>query len=565
MSYSLRSLPPAGGRRLSWAVLILSLIPLTPIQAAMQLMPPVQEIEVQRGYPGTFGITVRNTGDEDVPCRFSAHDMDVTVEGRPFIADSSYARGCGQWIELEPAECIIKPHESLTLQGTVKVPRTAEGSYYALIKGSFVGMTIPMSDEVGEMGGSQLGIESEAMVALILTVPSSRNKPMVVPDTLIVYPRGRSTEEGHDATLDFEAGSGNGWTLVMAVRNDGNVHARVTGEASIWNEAGTRVGSAAFRAGKGYVLPGKIRNLTATGDNILGDGYYMLRVALHRGDYSSLSSSMAFAVYEGDVYAGASCERIAELLKASSPGFTLKEPFQQQKITPGGSSYMAVHLISTASDTLRLIPRTLEWNLNDMGQPTLGDELSLQPRSCSGWIEFPEDRITLLPGKRRSLKLKIRSPRDISGEYYSAIVFDPEQDRRDLPAEFMAARTQLLAVTTPAGLDYGVEVDTVRVVRHSTPDLTLYRFMFRVENVGNVHCFASGSMGLEKEVVSGVYEPVGTTWSFGDQQTIILPGGRRVFEVDIPAMEKGNYRVILAVNYGREFQPVMKYQRVEIQ
>ena len=562
---SLKSLLPAGNPRRYGIVLILSLIPLTPVQAAMQLMPPVQEIEVQRGYPGTFEITVRNTGDEDVPCRFSAHDMDITVEGRPFIADGSYARGCGQWIELEPAECIIKAHESLTLQGTVKVPGSSVGSYYALIKGSFVSIAIPVSDEVGDMAGSGIGVENEAMVALLLTVPSSRNKSIVVPDTLIVYPRGTSAGDSHDATLDFGSGSGNGWTLVMAVRNDGNVHTRVSGEASVWNEAGTRVGSAAFRAGKGYVLPGRIRNLTATGDNTLSDGYYMLRVTLQRGEYSSLSSSMAFAVYEGAVYAGASSEGIAELLRASSPGFTLRESFQQQKITPGGSSYMAVQLISTASDTLRLIPRTLEWNVNDMGQPVLGDEVSIQPRSCSDWIEFPEDRITLLPGKRRSFRFKIRSPEDIAGEYYAAIVFDPEQGSRDLPAEFMAARTQLLAVTTPVGLDYEVEVDTVRVVRQSTPDLTLHRFLFGVENVGNVHCFAYGSMGLEREVVSGVYERVGTTQSFGDAQTNILPGGRRVFEIDIPAMERGNYRVILAVNYHDELQPVMKYQLVEIQ
>lgn len=545
-------------------VLIIILFPLTSIHAVMQLIPPVQELKVQRGYTGTFTVTVMNSGDEDVPSRFTTHDLHITVDGRPFIADTVSARGCGQWIHLEPTESIIKAHESLTLEGTITVPRSAEGGYYALIKGTFVGITIPLSGEEVDIKDSNIGLESQAVVALLLTVPSSRNKPVLVPDTLFVYPRGEEKKSGPNASVNFSAGTKEGWEVVMPVRNEGNTHTRVSGQVSVWSEGGTRIGSAPFQAGRGYVLPGKTRNLTATGENILSDGYYMLRIGLQTSERSGMSNSFAFAVYEGEVYPGAITDEIAELIKASSPGFSLREPFKQQKISPGGTSYLAVQMRNTVRDTLTLVPRKVDWNLNPLGQPTLGTQAEIQPRSCTPWIEFVEDKVLLPPGRTASFRLKVNSPPDVSGEYYSAIVFDPDSSRPDLPAEFMAGRTQLLAVTTPRGVHDSIEVDSIKVKKETAPELTLQRFLFRVRNTGNAHCFATGSMSMEKEVAKGVYKAVGTAQDFGDTQTYLLPGGERSFEIDIPNMETGQYRAILAVNYKEETQPVVLYQRLKI-
>jgi len=540
---------------------IILLFPFASIQAVIQLIPPIQELKVQRGYSGTFSITVRNTGDEDVPGTFSAHDLDLRIDGGVFIPDSGSARGCGQWIDLEPTECIIKAHETVTLQGKLTVPRRAEGGYYALIRADFGVTDIPLDGEEFPTK-SLISLRKRVMVVLLLTVPSSRNKAVLVPDTLFVYPRGEENKSAVVGSVDF--GTKKGWKVVMPVRNEGNIHTQVSGQVSVWSEGGVHIGSAPFKAGKGYVLPGKTRNLTATGENILSDGYYMLRIALETSERRSMSNSFAFAVYEGEVYPGAITDEIAELIRASTPGFSLREPFKQQKITPGGTTYLAVQMRNTIRDTLTLIPRKVEWNLNPFGQTTLGNEDEIQPRSCTPWIEFAEQKILLPPGRTTSFRLKINSPKDVSGEYYSAIVFDPDRPRPDLPAEFMAGRTQLIAVRTPKGLNYQVEVDSIKVKKETAPDLTLHRFLFRVRNTGNAHCFATGSMSMEKEVAKGVYEPAGTAQNFGDTQTYLLPGGERTFEIDIPNMEKGQYRTILAVNYKEETQPVVKYQRIKI-
>jgi len=551
-----------GGRFRRYCILfILLLFPLTSIQAVIQLIPPIQDLKVQRGYSGTFAVTVRNTGDEDVASTFSAHDLDLSIDGAIFIPDSGSARGCGQWIELQPTECIIKAHETVTVEGKVTVPRRAEGGYYALIRADFGVTDIPLDGQEFPTK-SFISLRKRAMVVLLLTVPSSRNKAVLVPDTLFVYPRGEENKSAAVGSVDF--GTKKGWKVIMPVRNEGNIHTQVSGQVSIWSEGGMRMGSAPFQAGKGYLLPGKTRNLTATGETPLSDGYYMLRIALQTSERASMSNSFAFAVYEGEVYPGAITDEIAELIKASSPGFSLREPFKQQKISPGGTTYLAVQMRNTVRDTLTLIPRKVDWNLNPLGQPTLGTQAEIQPRSCTPWIEFVEDKVLLPPGRTASFRLKVNSPPDVSGEYYTAIVFDPDRPRPELPAEFMAQRTQLLAVTTPRGVHDSIEVDSIKVKKETAPELTLHRFLFRVRNTGNAHCFATGSMSTEKEVAKGVYKPVGTAQDFGDTQTYLLPGGERTFEIDIPNMETGQYRAILAVNYKQESQPVVLYQRIKI-
>lgn len=527
--------------------------------AVMQLMPPIQEINIQRGQRATFTITVRNVGDDDVPSTFLVHNMTMAENGAPMIADSSYERGFADWIVLDPPEAIIKANQGITLTGNVTVPRDAEGGYYAAIKGIFTGTTIPLEAEKVNIKGSAIELQSQALVVVLLTVPSSRNKAVLVPDTLLVFPRGEQTID-----VDFTTRGSKGWKVIMPVRNEGNVHTRVSGMVSFWSESGARIESAPLAAGKGYVLPGTIRNFQASGENVLSDGYYMIRIALQTSENRSMANSFPFAVYEGEVYPGAVTDQLAELIRSTSPGFALKEPFLQKKITPGGSTYLAVQLINTRDDTLTLYPRKMEWNLNPVGVPTLGNDPSIQPRSCTPWTEFVDETIQVPPGRNASFKLKLNSPPDIAGEYYSAVVFDPDKPRPDLPAEFMAARTQLLAVSSPKDLTYQAEVDSITMKKESNEDLTLYRFYFTVRNTGNAHCFATGSMSMEKMVAEGIYDQVGKAIDFGDRQTFLLPNGERKFEIDVPNLEKGKYRIILATNYKEETQPLVKYQRIEI-
>jgi hypothetical protein len=528
-------------------------------EAIMQLMPPIQEVKVERGHSDIFTITVKNAGDEDVPSMFSALNMDITRDGAPIIADSTFERGFGNWILLDPAQVTIKANEAITLTGTVTVPRDAEGGYYALIRGVFTTTTIPLEAEKSNIKGSGVELQSQAVVAVLLTVPSSHNKAMVYPDTLLLFPKGEDT-----SAVGFENREKKGWKAILPIKNDGNIHTRVTGNIGLWSEAGTRIESAPLTGGRGYVLPNRIRNFYANGDNVLSDGYYMIRIALQTSENRRMSNSYPFAIYEGKVYPGAVTDQLSELIRASSPGFVLREPFAQKTVTPGGFTYLIVQMVNTRKDTLNLFPRKMEWKLDAIGQASLGSEPELQPRSCTSWIAFPEETIQILPGGTGSYKMKITVPADISGEYYAAIVFDPDRPRPDTPSEFLETRTQLLALSSPKNLSYQIEVDSVTVKKESSEKLVLYRFYFTVRSTGNAHCYAYGNILFEKQVAEGIYGKVGKTLEFGDRQTFLLPGGERKFEIDVPNLEKGKYRLTLATNYKEEAQPIVKTQRFTV-
>lgn len=539
---------------------LLMLSPFTLINAAMQLIPSIQEIEVHRGRTATFTVTVRNIEDADVPSRFEVLDMDISEEGIPFAADSGWARGCSDWITLDKPEVIIKSQESIKLLGTVNVPKDAEGGYYALIRASFSAQVIPMKDSKGKMKESGISLENQAIVVLLFSVGSSRNRPEIIPDTLLLYPEGK---EGDEFSLDTDARKV--WEVVMPVRNDGNIHTKVSGLVGFWTEGGMLLESAPLKAGKGYILPGRIRNFKAKGTNILNDGYYMFRLTLQTSEGRSVTNSFPFAIYEGEVYPGALTEQLQELIRASSPGFILKDPFTSRKVTPGGSTYLAVDLRNTINDTVRLVPRLIDWCLDENGKPILGEGKGIQPRSCGSWLEFDEEPITLLPGRGKSFKIGVSSPSDMVGEFYAAIVFDPERKRPDLPEEFLSARTQLIAVSNPKDAEYKIKIDSATIKPVEIDDLNYHELRIRVHNLGNMHCTVTGNMNLSKEVAPDIYDSYGKKRDFGNSDVFILPGGNRTFDIYVSNLETGKYRLALVVNYQSDVEPEVMYQTFRIE
>ncbi len=559
----------------SGLIFTLILLPFSISFAVMQLIPPIQEIEVQRGRTETFSIVVKNVGDEDVPSRFVAYDMDVSVEGRPDIADSTIAdsiaadstlldslsdllwtRGCGKWITLDQSEAMIKAHESITLTGTITAPMDADGGYYALIKGFFVGSDF---ESESEQDKKTIRLESQAAVVLLVRIPSSRNRAIIYPDTIIVYPMG---EKGRDEV--FDAGHETGWSVLLPVRNVGNIHTVVSGAVSFWTASGTKIEAAELKGGKGYVLPGRVRNFRASGTDFLSDGYFMIRISLQNDQGMNVTKSFPFAIVEGDVYPGALSDDLKELLRTATPAFRLKQPFLTREVTPGGSSFMAVQLQSVVEDTALLIPHVTNWKLSEAGGAILTDEDDPDLRSCKSWFEFTEDRFILAPGRNKSFKMRINVPEDVAGEYYAAIVFYRDSTKLDLPDEFLGSRTQLIALATTQGTVSAIEVDSIETQVLRDPSMTLHRFMFTVRNVGNMHCYAHGNLSLEKEVSKGLYDPVGKAREFGNVALYILPGGQRTYAVDVPNLEPGKYRSILAVTYRSGEQPLVNYQVYEL-
>ena len=527
--------------------------------ASMQLIPAMQELKVQRGTKADFTITVRNVGDSDEPSRFDVYDMNMTIDGVPAIADSSYSYGCSEWITLDPTNLLIKAGQSLTIHGTIQVPKQAEGGYYAMIKGTFSGSTIPLKTDKLRAGGSSLTIESSAAVVLMVTVPSLKNRAIIVPESLMVFPKAINVSDPN-----FFSATNKGWQAILPVRNDGNIHVQVSGMASLWTENGLHIESAEIKAGRGFVLPGSVRNFIATGQNALSDGYYLMRIALNTSDRRAMANIYPFAVYKSEVQVNAQSEKLSELIKATAPGFSLHEPFIAKKVTPGGSTYLSIQLISSRPDTFLLYPRKVEWDIDETGSLVLGNALTMNSRSCSSWIEFTDSPLRITPGKSSSAKFKINIPPGISGEYYAAVVLDPDGPRPDLPKDFLVGRTQLIALSSVKGTTESVSIDSIKYIKQKRDNIALHSFFVTVRNSGNAHCFAKGLLSFEKAVGSDLYKTTGRAIEFGDTQSIILPGGRRVFEIIVPDLDKGKFRVYAGVTFKEGAEAVSISQLIEI-
>ncbi|MFZ5519088.1 MAG: hypothetical protein ACOY90_20820 [Candidatus Zhuqueibacterota bacterium] len=531
-------------------------------QSVVQIIPPIQETKTFRGQQGKFTFTVVNVGDNIAPAKFAVYNMDLTPDGKPFIADSSYTRGCGSWIKISPRDTIINAHETIELCGTIDVPRDAEGGYYALIEGSFEGIDIPFQSEKVDLKGSAIALKSKARVVLLLTVPSSRNKPIITPDTLFVFPKGQKNAD--TSVPIFNPNAKNGWEVIMPVSNKGNIHTKVTGRVSFWSEIGTHIESSPMLAGKGYLLPGKVRNFYAEGQNALSDGYYLMRISLQIPECPGMSKNFPFAVYQGKAYPGALSDDLEKLIRASSPGFLIRHPFLQKSITPGGKTYIAIQIQNTSKDTLYLHPRKMEWNLDSYSQPILSSDKKIQKRSCVDWITLSDQNVEIYPGKSQALKLNIISPEKIDGAFYGAIIFDQENIPKNLPTEFLASRTQLLALSTKQDLKYDIEVDTILVRKESNQSAALHIFEFTARNMGNIHSYASGNIILEKELAPGVFDRVDQAKEFGDKFSYLLPNNDRKFQVAFPNLKPGKYRIILSIYYHENLKPNMTYQLVSI-
>jgi len=247
------------------------------------------------------------------------------------------------------------------------------------------------------------------------------------------------------------------------------------------------------------------------------------------------------------------------------PGFRLRNGFIQRRVTPGGKAYLAVNLQNMTTDTLHLVPRLIDWGIDANGLPIFAESGEMQPRSCNDWLKMEADQLEVLPSKSASFRLEVNTPDEIAGEYYSAMVFDSDRPRPELPKEFLSGRTQLIALTSPKDLEEKIAIDSVIFNREDAGTIPAYRFNVRVNNLGNTHCYTLGNLSIEHEVAAGVYEVVGTRSEFGHKEAMVLPGGWRDFDILTQDLQPGKYRAVVSVTYADEQSPEVRFQPFVIQ
>ncbi len=527
--------------------------------AALQLSPPIQELDVKRGRSTTFEFNVYNDGDEEVLAVFSVHDMDIDETGKPFVAnDSTYARGAANWITLEQESAHIGPVQGMVLSGTVTVPRDAEGGYYAMLKvtAGSKDMPIDISTDQGETG---LEMKLQVAVLLMFTVESRRNAAVLYPDTIIVYPNGEKAELENQSLLARSEQS-KGWELKIPIRNSGNTHTMVRGSVGLWSGSGMRLETLPLTAGKGYIIPNRARDFKATGVGALVDGYYLLSIALQTREGRNISEEFPFEIRDGQTIPNVLVDETAQVRWAARPAFRFRDPVLRKTVTPGGSTYIVANLQSIALDTIWLQPETIDWSIDPRGNSYFSPAGVDHGRSALSWLEQVDDEIVLPPRHSTTVKLRVEAPETLDGEYYAALSLIPKGLEPALAEEFRGARTQLIILTGPETGESEVSIDTIYV--HKDPDTQKCIFDLSVENNGTKYCFVSGIFALERENNPGAYDIISDRVEFGGRDQIILPNGRRNYSLNIPELKDGKYRATFYITYDSDEGSLYRKTRV---
>lgn len=532
---------PAGCR----LTLLLACCLLTCFNAVAQvsLVPQLQELDLNRGGKSRFSLRVANRGTEPQTFTMNARAMDISPNGVPSPLPKADERSCAEWIAMDPGVFTLYEDEVQIVECIIEGPVDAVGSYSAFITADYR-LEAQVASFEKRKGETTMELGMAVSSVLLTTVRSRENRFELRPDSLVVLSGQQGSNE--QDRRPFSKSSSGVWNITVPVNNTGNIHAVVQGKVSLWTEDMRLLEESRLSAGRGYILPGKVRLFHAEGLQELPDGIYLIKVNLQTRSGRMVQGMFPYSVFKGRANPGAASEAIRDLLKSFTPQFSLSTNSLDYEVSPGARRTQGVRIESHSEDSLQIHARLTDWSLSDSGRVVLDPLMVDHERSCVPWLEVTPNPLTILPGRAATAKIKLVAPEELVGEYYAAVVFETNDVAANLPAAEQLHRSVMVTSSAPSTAVNGIEINSIGV----SPMGPLNRvFMINIENVGNVHCFCMGRVTVFDKSWKVVLEPV----NFGSEKDFILPGKVRGFAVTCPgALENGEYKAVVEVKYHED-------------
>ena len=384
-----------------------------------------------RAYPGglsRFTVSVSNTGRDTLDCTVSVKALQVNG-GMPVAVDNA-PRSCREWITSDASEFALRPRVGRRMVFQVRPGREAAGGYYAAV----MVHGVPRHRDQGaneNAEGTRAGVRFsyKVMTAVLLTVPAPRMEARIDAAQPIV----RASEKG------------SGYSVVVPVRNQGNIHARMSGYVEIRSEAGQKLDRFELAAGRGFILPGDERLFRSKGQVNLPDGLYTARVRLTPEKFRRpMQKEFAFHVRDGEPDFSEVSDALQEKLRTRSAGFTVSPPELAVTARAGGQRMQAVQLTNLTKETIPVRAATLEWRRDARGTDLVQKAEPGHGRSGSGMITLRTKEFELRPMGRRRVPVTIALPPELEGERYAAICFERTDMQLDASPRSRARRSALL-------------------------------------------------------------------------------------------------------------------------
>jgi hypothetical protein len=244
---------------------------------SLSFAPAFVDATVKRGSTYTKTFTVTNGTDTRLRLRCSVGDFwygenNERIDGLP----GTLPRSASPWVQFTPAELIVEPNSSNTVNAVISVPLTASGGYY----------TVPTFEAEAAGTISNAANQSNAAAAASVVI---RFRGMLL----------LATEDATEYNVEIMSSrltpptASSGLEIALDIRNRSTGHARVRGVIAFLNESGKLAGRGKIEE-KRY-LPGQRDILRSGWAGELPPGHYVAMITL---TYDRAGMDPATLVYE---------------------------------------------------------------------------------------------------------------------------------------------------------------------------------------------------------------------------------------------------------------------------
>ena len=243
---------------------------------SLGLTPAIVDANVKRGTTYNQTFTIANNTRTRLRFRCSLGDYWYGNNNERLMARAgTLPRSASPWVQFTPAEIIIEPNSSASVNAVITVPQAASGGYY----------TMPFFEgEPADLPTDKSKRDSKAVSTFAVRLGG-----------LLML----ATEEGSEYNVEIMSGSvipptqASELEMRLNVRNRGTAHARLRGMFAILDQAGKVAGRGRIEE-KPY-LPGQHKTLEAAWAGDLKPGRYTAIVTL---TYDRAGMEPATLVYE---------------------------------------------------------------------------------------------------------------------------------------------------------------------------------------------------------------------------------------------------------------------------
>jgi len=524
------------------AIVVLANVGRADAEVTLSFTPMLTELTAAPGSVNRFEVVMENNSKTEV-ADFLIYTADV--EQKPngeyrLIAAGQSPYSCSNWIKLSADRAQVGPSEALGVTATLTVPRGASGGRYGAI----------VFEMVPEEWKDRTAFASTAFVQRFVSIVEGTVPARNLRSQLDVTGFAALAVTGNPSYVSKYGP--NAVILSAQIENTGTVHVFARGSLILRDSSGKRLREIPLGGGRGIVLPGASISISSILPSGLAPGNYMADISIRYGGTRPANAKVSFRV-------GESRAAVAEALPITPIAPFSVDPADFDLSYPAGATVARSLIIENRSDqAIRVEGRAMPLAFDEEGELVL-DELGASAASCAQWIELKPSVVEIRPRSRQVVRMMISIPKEESGGRYANVVFTATPVSADKGQAWSGESG------TVVFLRVGKEFSTLGRLAPITmedggPSVgTVFGTVF--ENTGTIHVKPRASMTIKKRVmpesIPGI-EYVGpgslvevSSLDLGEEENVVLPGGKRIFNVALSGgLEPGDYVVEFLVNYG---------------